>query len=86
MTTRRPRKVWATRFEPNASAGGYRRHESRAEAYRYVDNDLRNWLVTGHHRHVTVYVDERDGHGLQPYEHIDLEQLAELIEVARTDR
>lgn len=65
------RKLWATRFDriPNE----YRRHESKVQAYRYVENDRANWacgaLVS---QYVTVYVDERDGHGWQVYERIDL--------------
>lgn len=78
MTARPLRKLWATRIEPNSSGGGHRRHESKAQAYRYVRNDLANYLANGRPRHITVYVDERDGRGLQVYECIDLEQLAQL--------
>jgi hypothetical protein len=76
-TPRKPRKLWATRFDRVVT--NYRRHESKAEAYRYVRNDLTNWLVGAlRSQFITVYVDERDGRGYQVYERIDLEQLAEL--------
>jgi hypothetical protein len=71
----RKRKLWATGFPQ--LAGPKLRHESRAEAYRYVENDVRNWLAGAlRSQHVTVYVDERDGQGWQTYERIDLDELA----------
>lgn len=76
-TDRKLRKIWATRFD--RIPGEYRRHESKAEAYRYVRNDLANWLNGAlRSQYLTVYVDERDGRGFQVYERVDLEQLAEL--------
>lgn len=72
---RAKRKLWATQFR---FAGALlRRHESKAAAYRYIQNDLRNWLVGGlRTHHLTVFVDERDGQGYQVYERIDLAELA----------
>lgn len=71
------RKLWATRID--RIPGEYRRHESKAQAYRYVENDVANWLAGAlRSQYVTVYVDERDGRGLQVYERVDLEQLAQL--------
>jgi hypothetical protein len=61
------RKLWSTTV-----VGNRRRHESRAQAYRYVENDRRNWLAGAlRDSVVNVWVDERDGRGWQLYERID---------------
>lgn len=66
----RPRKLWSTTFMGDPMR---RRHESRAAAYRYVENDRRNWLCGALRWHVIdIWVDERDGRGWQRYERIDL--------------
>lgn len=69
MTANR-RKLWATVV--GVPAPPYRRHESRVQAYGYVENDRRNWLC-GALRSPTVYVyvDERDGHGFRLHEKVD---------------
>lgn len=69
------RKLWATRYERLVTP--YRRHESKTAVYRYVENEVANWLCNAlRSQHLTVYVDERDGQGWQVYERIDLDGLA----------
>lgn len=69
------RKLWATQFHLIGTPK--RRHESKAEAYRYVENDVRYWLAGAlRSQHLTVFVDERDGQGWQVYERVDLAELA----------
>jgi hypothetical protein len=69
MAEQRRRKLWSTTFMGNPTR---RRHESRAEAYRYVENDRRNWLAGAIRSSVVdVWVDERDGRGWQRYERIN---------------
>lgn len=69
------RKLWATRYA--RIVGPMRRHESKAAVYRYVENEVANWLCNAlRSQHLTVYVDERDGQSWQVYEHIDLDELA----------
>lgn len=68
------RKLWATQFHLIGTPK--RRHESRAAAYRSIDNDRRRWVFGSlRSQHVTVFVDERDGQGWQVYERIDLAEL-----------
>lgn len=69
------RKLWSTQQEePGADL---RRHESRAQAYRYVENDCRNYLANRRVRFTNVFVDERDGFGPQLHERVDLEEWAD---------
>lgn len=69
------RKLWATRYPRIVSP--MHRHESKAAVYRYVKNEVANWLCGAlRSQHLTIYVDERDGHGWQVYERIDLNELA----------
>jgi hypothetical protein len=64
------RKLWSTTVDAVEEAR--RRHESRAEAYRYVDNDRANYLAGAlRGSRVTVWVDERQGRGWQVHERID---------------
>ncbi len=64
------RKLWSTTL---ASLPDRRRHESRAQAYRYVANDAANWAAGAlRSRHVSVWVDERDGRGWKLQEQVDL--------------
>jgi hypothetical protein len=73
------RKLWKVTF---GRSGRYVRPESKAKTYEiYVPNargDYRFALEYGtpEHaeqlRHITVWVDERDGQGWQRYEDIDL--------------
>jgi hypothetical protein len=73
------RKLWATKF--NFAGASMRRHESKTNAYLWVENDVRNWLAGSlRSQHLTVYVDERDGQGWQTYERIDLAELAKAGE------
>lgn len=73
------RKLWATGFHLIATPK--RRHESKASAYRQVENDVRNWLAGAlRSQHLGVYVDERDGQGWRVYERIDLAELAACAE------
>lgn len=64
------RKKWATR---HGGVGPYKRHESRAAAYRYVESQRGFWAV-GMLRHQTlvVYVNNGDERGWQVSERIDL--------------
>ncbi len=67
----KPRKIWSTTVDA-VGTWNRRRHESRAEAYRYVENDRRNWLAGALRGcRVTVWVDERDGAGWKVHERID---------------
>jgi hypothetical protein len=69
------RKLWSTRFDRIPVE--HQRHESKAAAYRYVENEVRNWLCGAlRSQHLSVYVDERDGRGWQLYEKVDLAELA----------
>jgi hypothetical protein len=69
MAEQRRRKLWSTTYMGSPQR---RRHESRAEAYRYVENDRRNWLAGAlRWSAVNVWVDERDGQGWQHYERIN---------------
>jgi hypothetical protein len=71
----KPRKLWATAYA--RVIPDKRRHETKAAAYRYVENEVRNWLCNAlRSQHLTVYVDERDGRGFQVYEHVDLDELS----------
>lgn len=55
------------------------RPESKVKVYRYVQNELTNWLCGAlPSPTMKIWVDERDGRGWQLYEKIDLEELAEL--------
>lgn len=69
------RKLWATR---TLVAVPPRRHESRAAAYRHVQ-DIATQYAAGSLRqgttHVTVFVDERDGRGWQCFERLSLDEL-----------
>lgn len=68
---RKLRKLWSTTVDA-VPAASRRRHESRASAYRYVENDRRNWLCGAlRGSRVTVWVDERDGRGWRMYERLD---------------
>lgn len=72
----KPRKLWAVRFR--FTGAPIRRHESKAAAYRHVQNEVANWLAgTLRTQHLAVWVDERDGRGWQTYEFVDLAELAE---------
>jgi hypothetical protein len=74
------RKLWATSFPQ--IAGPKRRHESNRAVYRYVEAEVANWLCGAlRSRHLTVWVDERDGHGWQVYERLDLDELGKAGEV-----
>ncbi len=68
------RKRWATQL---VGGTAMRRHESKAEAYRYARNDAANYDA-GAYRDidtVKVWVDERDGNGWQLYESVSLADL-----------
>jgi hypothetical protein len=69
----KPRKLWATKYViPGAP---YLRHPSEAAVWRSVNDERARWksgiLRT---RHLTVYVDERDGQGWQIYAMVDLNE------------
>lgn len=65
------RKLWKVTW-PELPIPG-QRHESKAAAYRYVDAELANWQCGGMRSpYLNVYIDERDGHGWQLYERIDM--------------
>lgn len=70
------RKLWRTVWRSVDAETVHRvdQHESRAAAYRYVENDAANYAaVPSPSRQVTlVFVDERDGLGWQLYELVDL--------------
>lgn len=69
MAEQRKRKLWSTTF---SGVPGRRKHESRAQAYRYVENDRRNWLAGALRSSIIdVWVDERDGRGWRRYERIN---------------
>jgi hypothetical protein len=69
------RKLWATQFHLIGTPK--RSHESKAAAYRSVENEVRNWLAGAlRSQHLTVFVDEREGQDWQVYERIDLAELA----------
>lgn len=66
------RKLWATSF-PRVPGSSMHRHESKAAVYRYVNNEVANWLCGAlRSQHLTVWVDERDGAGWTRYENVDL--------------
>lgn len=53
------------------------RPESKAKVYRYIENEVANWLCNVlPSPHVEVWVDERKGHGWQLYERVNLDDLA----------
>lgn len=71
------RKLWSTL--PSYAGAARRKHESRAEAYRYALNDARNFAggsLRPGFTHTNVYVDERAGRGWQLYERLDLAELS----------
>ena len=67
------RKLWSTW---NPTYLNHDKHESKAAAYRHVQRMTGHWQ-DGKLRSpvITVYVDERDGHGRQIYERIDLREI-----------
>lgn len=68
------RKKWSTRTMPGAA---YKRHDSKAAAYRYVEQTAEEFRLGMLRRDVTkvsVYVDE--GNGVQLYEVVDLADLS----------
>lgn len=81
MAARKPRRLWSTTQGPEASSvveSQRRRHESQAEAYRYVQNDATNYAArsgTGY-TYTDVWVDERDGRGWQHFERVQMADLA----------
>jgi hypothetical protein len=79
--TAKPRKLWATSFR---GVPDKRRHESKAVAYRYVQNATTNYAAGVRYRttHVNVWVDERGGRGWELYETVDLAELAGMKEGA----
>jgi hypothetical protein len=55
------------------------RPESKVKAYRWVRNELANWLCGAVPTpFVEVWVDDRDGNGWRLYERVNLSELAEL--------
>lgn len=67
------RKLWSTTRGPESSSiqEMYRkRHESRAAAYRQVREEWRRGFAETDY--VNVWVDERDGHGWQHFEQVNL--------------
>jgi hypothetical protein len=72
------RKLWKLTIR----GAGFARPESKAKTYSvYVPNALANYRFAVDHglaergaqlRHITVWVDERDGYGWKRYEDIDL--------------
>lgn len=74
----KPRKLWMTKFRIPTTAG--RKHQSKAEAYRFIQNDVRNYQAGIKFRStvVDVLVDERDGRGWRRYETVDLAEWAEV--------
>jgi hypothetical protein len=66
------RKLWATSY-PRVPGSQKRRHESKAAVYRYVNNEVANWLAGAlRSQHLVVWVDERTGMGWERYENVDL--------------
>jgi hypothetical protein len=69
------RKLWSTKF--TRIPVDRVRHESKAAAYRHVENEVRNWLAGAlRSQHLAVYVDERDGYGWKLYETLDLAEMS----------
>ncbi|WP_027930735.1 hypothetical protein [Amycolatopsis thermoflava] len=69
------RKLWATRY--SGFSNPMKRHESKAAVYRYVQNEVANWLCGAlRSKRLAVYVDNREGLGWQLYEWVDLDELA----------
>lgn len=68
------RKLWRTRFDFPGALN--HQHESKAATYRWVQEQVRR-RETLRCQRLTVFVDERDGHGYRTYERIDLAELAE---------
>lgn len=67
-------KLWASSYPRVLS--DKTRHSSLVAAYRYVERQAALWQ-SGilRSRHLTVWVDERDGRGWQRFEDIDLDEL-----------
>jgi hypothetical protein len=68
-------KKWSTRTTPGA---GYKRHESKAAAYRYVaktGEEFRLGMLRPDLTKVSVYVDE--GNGMQLFEVVNLADLTD---------
>lgn len=72
------RRLWATRY-----TGLHQRrfgHKTEADTYEWVQREAREWKAGNRAFHlVTVYVDERDGRGFQPFETCDLAVLSRSV-------
>jgi len=80
----KPRKRW--KIVDNFTD---RSMESKAAAYRYVENVIREWGVGSRRQDlptVRVYVDERDGNGWRLYERVNLSNLRRQRECRRERR
>lgn len=68
------RKLWSTLV-----LGSYRtRHESKTATYRYIQRAAGFWQDGKlRSQHITIYVDERNGHGWENYERIDLQEIVD---------
>lgn len=70
----RKRKLWCTEIA-DAEVRNYRRHESQAAVYRYLEAARANYQCRANpypYRYVHVRVDERDDRGWRLYEVVDL--------------
>jgi len=68
-----PRKNWAT--QPLLMKIARENFQSKAAAYRNVQKwaaEYRDGVLNPGIRQIEIYVDERDGHGWQLYERINL--------------
>jgi hypothetical protein len=70
------RKLWSAMY-PQIPERCRTRFESKAKAYRWVQNERANWDCHGKlgASRINIYVDERDGQGWQLYEDLDLSEL-----------